>query len=195
MRCHNKSFHEVIIMNGSLGEMYLGPWLCVLWKLPWDMYILWSLSAWTSVQSVKKFLLGHFLDSLGFTDEQYRFWSETLHGLHVLNLVLLILNATPLCYKGQSESSYNGLITFLSTILWSRNFTLWGFYTSQVKLHQKHHTDIMSFVRSWNVMAVVSVEEQRSYIKVEYLRGKLGKKIHENLCEACGNNALSFKTA
>ena len=43
-------------------------------------------------------------------------------------------------------------------------------------------------------MTVVSVEEQRSYIKIEYLREKSGKEIHQNLCEACGNNALSFKT-
>ena len=43
-------------------------------------------------------------------------------------------------------------------------------------------------------MAALSVEEQGSYIKIEYLRGKSGKEIHENLCEACGNNALSFKT-
>ena len=40
-------------------------------------------------------------------------------------------------------------------------------------------------------MAAVSVE-QRSYIKIEYLRGKSGKEIYENLCEACGNNALSY---
>ena len=31
-------------------------------------------------------------------------------------------------------------------------------------------------------------------VSVKYLRGKSGKEIHENLCEACGNNALSFKT-
>ena len=43
-------------------------------------------------------------------------------------------------------------------------------------------------------MVAVSVEEQRSYIKIEYLRGKSGKEIHEHLCEACGNNVLSFKT-
>ena len=43
-------------------------------------------------------------------------------------------------------------------------------------------------------MAAVSVEEQRSYIKIEYLRGKSGNEIYENLCDACGNNALSFKT-
>ena len=43
-------------------------------------------------------------------------------------------------------------------------------------------------------MAAVSVEEQLLYIKIEYLRGKLGKEIHENVREACGNNALSFKT-
>ena len=43
-------------------------------------------------------------------------------------------------------------------------------------------------------MAAVSVEEQRSYIKIEHLRGKSDKEIHEKLCEACGNNALSFKT-
>ena len=42
-------------------------------------------------------------------------------------------------------------------------------------------------------MAPVSVE-QRSYIKIEYLRGKSGKEIQENLYDACGNNALSFKT-
>ena len=45
-----------------------------------------------------------------------------------------------------------------------------------------------------NVMAAVSLEDQWSYVKTEYLRGKLGKEIHENLCNACGNNALSFKT-
>ena len=41
---------------------------------------------------------------------------------------------------------------------------------------------------------MVSIEEQWSYIKIEYLRGKSGKEIHANLCEACGNNALPFKT-
>ena len=43
-------------------------------------------------------------------------------------------------------------------------------------------------------MAVVSIEEQRSYLKNKYLRGKSSKEIHENLCEACENNAPSFKT-
>ena len=42
-------------------------------------------------------------------------------------------------------------------------------------------------------MAAVSIEEQQSYIKIEYLREKLGKEIHENLCEAYANNALFFK--
>ena len=100
-------------------------------------------------------------------------------------------------YEGQSENSDNGLITFLSIILWSWNFTHWGFYTLRIKSHQKHACapyNVMSFARFWNVMAAVSVEEQWSYIKTEYLRGKSGKEIHENLCEACGNNALSFKT-
>ena len=44
-------------------------------------------------------------------------------------------------------------------------------------------------------MAAVSVEEQRLYIKIKYLRGKSGKEIHQNLCEDCENNALFFKTA
>ena len=43
-------------------------------------------------------------------------------------------------------------------------------------------------------MAVVSIEEQRLYIKNTYLRGKSSKESHENLCEACENNAPSFKT-
>ena len=42
-------------------------------------------------------------------------------------------------------------------------------------------------------MAAVSVEEQRSYIKIEYIREKSGKEIHENLCGACGNNALLLR--
>ena len=42
-------------------------------------------------------------------------------------------------------------------------------------------------------MAAISVEERRSYIKIVYFRVKSGKEIHKNLCEACGNNALSFK--
>ena len=40
-------------------------------------------------------------------------------------------------------------------------------------------------------MVAVSVE-QRSYIRIEYLRGKSGKEIHENLCEACGNNTGGY---
>ena len=43
-------------------------------------------------------------------------------------------------------------------------------------------------------MAAVSVEEQLLYIKIEYSKGKSGKENHENSCEACGSNALSFKT-
>ena len=36
-----------------------------------------------------------------------------------------------------------------------------------------------------NFMAAVSQEEQREYIKIEYLRGKTGMEIYENLHEAC----------
>ena len=43
-------------------------------------------------------------------------------------------------------------------------------------------------------MAEVSYEEQRAYIKIEYLRGKSGKEIHENLCEACCGSVVSFNT-
>lgn len=43
-------------------------------------------------------------------------------------------------------------------------------------------------------MAAISQEEQRSYIKIEHLRGKTGREIHENLCEACGPYAVSFNT-
>jgi histone-lysine N-methyltransferase SETMAR len=43
-------------------------------------------------------------------------------------------------------------------------------------------------------MAAVSVDEQRAYIKIEYLRGKTGKEIADNLQEACGDSAVSFKT-
>lgn len=48
--------------------------------------------------------------------------------------------------------------------------------------------------RRSSVMAAVSQEEQRAYIKIEYLRGKTGKEIHENLHEACGKSSVSLKT-
>ena len=43
-------------------------------------------------------------------------------------------------------------------------------------------------------MAAVSQEEQRAYIKIEYLRGKTGIEIYENLCEACGTSSVCLKT-
>ena len=47
----------------------------------------------------------------------------------------------------------------------------------------KHHVDDTSFARSWNVMVSISIEEQRLYIKIEYLRGKSGKEIYVKLVE------------
>lgn len=43
-------------------------------------------------------------------------------------------------------------------------------------------------------MSTVSQAEQRAYIKIEFLRGKTGKEIYENLSEACGGSTVSFKT-
>lgn len=43
-------------------------------------------------------------------------------------------------------------------------------------------------------MAAVTVEEQRAYIKIEFLRGKSGQEILGCLQEACGANAVSSKT-
>ena len=43
-------------------------------------------------------------------------------------------------------------------------------------------------------MAAVSQEEQHAYIKIEYLRGKTGIEIYENLCEACGTSSVCLKT-
>ena len=43
-------------------------------------------------------------------------------------------------------------------------------------------------------MAAVSQEEQRAYIEIEYLRGKTGMEIYENLHEACGKPSVSLKT-
>ena len=43
----------------------------------------------------------------------------------------------PIFYDGQSESSVNGPITFLSIILRYEIFTHWSFYTSQIKLRQE----------------------------------------------------------
>lgn len=43
-------------------------------------------------------------------------------------------------------------------------------------------------------MDAVTVDDQRSFIKIEVLRGKTGKEIHDALTEACGGYAVSFKT-
>ena len=46
-----------------------------------------------------------------------------------------------------------------------------------------------------SVIAAVSQEEQHAYIKIEYLRGKTGIEIYENLIESCGTSSVSLKTA
>ena len=43
-------------------------------------------------------------------------------------------------------------------------------------------------------MATVSKEEHHTYIKIEYLRRKIGMEIYENLCEACGKSSFSLNT-
>ena len=48
--------------------------------------------------------------------------------------------------------------------------------------------------RCSRVMAAVSQEEQRAYIKIEYLRGKTCMEIYENLHEACGKSSVLLKT-
>ena len=47
--------------------------------------------------------------------------------------------------------------------------------------------------RHASVKAAVSQEEQRAHIKIEYLKGKTGIEIYENLCEACGTSSVSLK--
>ena len=54
----------------------------------------------------------------------------------------------------------------------------------------RHH-DITPLQPRSSIMAAVSQKEQRAYIKIEYLRRKTWKEIHESLCEACGGSAVS----
>ena len=56
------------------------------------------------------------------------------------------------------------------------------------------HENVTSSERHASVMAAVSQEEQHAYIKIEYLRGKTGIEMYENLCEAWGTSSVSLKT-
>lgn len=43
-----------------------------------------------------------------------------------------------------------------------------------------------------SVMAAVTSQDQRSYIKIECLRNKTAKEIHNSLQEVCGTSVLSY---
>ena len=36
-------------------------------------------------------------------------------------------------------------------------------------------------------------EERPAYLKIEYLRGKAGKEIRENVCDVCGGSTVLIK--